>query len=428
MIVSRRKVYSILVLLATSLAFTLVLFWWRNFQLLVQEVGGGGLLLQEVEVPVGLPVAHRDDELHLFSQQGKGSQQSRMEEVSRRWEPVTNRRWCRPDDDDSSKTKKNKPGLIYVKVPKAASSTFAGINIRIARNVGQRTVDSLRVGVFHRLPSFFGKRSPVVCSHTYHHGRKQFLERETPNRTLVWTFLRDPARRAMSEFYHFEASRKGTLPTNGRLKRFLEKKKSYQFNYIADDLAPKVQVVSPHQVLTTPQKKKDPFEAIRQQVMTAYDFIGLVERKDESLAVLTLLWDLKPHDLIVLKAKQSGGYDDGRFNATCTKIRTPSGNGSDYIRDYLTTEFPRDNQDYALYAVVSRSLDKTIHFLGQDRVQEQVKRLRALQDLAEQECQALAVYPCAANGTRQLEAAAKNCYWSDCGCGYRCVDRVIGGG
>jgi hypothetical protein len=158
--------------------------------------------------------------------------------------------------------------------------------------------------------------------------------------------------------------------------------------------------------------------------MDAYDFVGLLERKEELLALMKFLWGLETEDLIVLSAKQSGGYDDGRFNKTCTKIQKPE-NLTSNVQRFLTTKFPGGNLDYALYAIVNQSLDKIIDYLGRDRVQEEVQRIRAMQAIAEQKCQSKAIFPCSSNGTQPVERSQESCYKSDLGCGHKCVDQVL---
>jgi hypothetical protein len=140
---------------------------------------------------------------------------------------------------------------------------------------------------------------------------------------------------------------------------------------------------------------------------------------------MKILWGLETEDLIVLSAKQAGGYDGGGgLNKTCTKIQKPE-NLTDNVERFLTSKFPRGNLDYALYDIVNRSLDKTIDYLGRERVQEEVQRIRAMQAVADQKCQGEAIFPCSSNGTRQVELSQRSCYQNDCGCGHKCVDRVL---
>jgi hypothetical protein len=327
-------------------------------------------------------------------------------------QPAEHTQWCRASDPIH-------PGLIYVKVPKTASSTLAGINMRIARKVGQRTLSSSSFSSSFLGDAWFGTNpKSLVCTHTKHHGRKHLLERRKP--ALVWTFLRDPAKRAISDFYHFRVSRRGVLPTNARLAIFLEGQRNYQWDYLVDHDDSKWT----RSVGDNANHHKKISTSLQKYFLEAYDFIGLVERKEESLAVMKLLWNLDYEDLIVLSAKKSGQYDDGRSNATCTKI-IQKNYLSNHTKSVLANGFRRRNYDYELYEIVNRTLDDTIRVLGYDRVQKHAERLRFLQHVAEEQCQSKAVFPCSSNGTRQHDLSKKDCYLYDSGCGYRCVDRVL---
>jgi hypothetical protein len=231
---------------------------------------------------------------------------------------------------------------------------------------------------------------------------------------LLWTFVRDPAARALSQYYHFEVSRENATTSYAKLRPYLEKCKSLQYKYLLD-------VKNKKRYL---KNTKDPVKSIRSKIMNVYDFIGLVERMEESLAVMQLLWNVPLGDLMVLSAKQSGGYDDGRYKDKCFAIQKPK-RRSRRIQGYLQSSFMHSNHDYALYAAVNKSLDNTIEWLGTERVQSTARRLSTMRRTMEQECQQEVVYPCSHNGTLQEEAASKNCYWKDCGCGYPCVDRVL---
>ena len=72
---------------------------------------------------------------------------------------------------------------------------------------------------------------------------------------------------------------------------------------------------------------------IVQNMLREYDFIGLVERLDESLVLLRLLLGLNAGDILYISAKQSGGYDAGGYKGTCYKI-APSFTTPE-MKDYL---------------------------------------------------------------------------------------------
>jgi hypothetical protein len=302
----------------------------------------------------------------------------------------------------------NFPGLVFVKNFKAASSTGAGINKRIARQVAAAK-KKLAAAAAAGTNSTNNSTDADSCNQFSKHG-SSFLKKKS---TLLWTNMRDPAKRSLSDFFHFKVSREGENATTQNMVRHLQAQIGFQVDYLRTEKHMKKKG----------RKKKTTLHIIKEEIIDAYDFIALVERMDESLVVMKLLFDLDDKDMIVLSAKSSGGYDDGKFKGTCFLIQkaftTPE------VDEYLATDFKADNADYLLYAAANRSLDLTIDALGRKRVEKHVRKHRVLQKLAEEHCLAQAVFPCSANGTSQTELSALDCYEGDHGCGYRCVDRII---
>ena len=170
------------------------------------------------------------------------------------------------------------------------------------------------------------------------------------------------------------------------------------------------------------QGKEGPLEFIQKNVMDQFHFIALVERMEESLVVMKLLWGLKDADIIVLSSKSAGGYDDGKFRG-CIKIAksfTPP-----KVEQFFEQNHTQSNHDYLLYAAVNRSLDKTIDRLGRDLVQREVEKHRKLQQFAQDSCFDEAMFPCGADGILRRKQSDQSCYWNDAGCGHQCVDRVL---
>ena len=171
---------------------------------------------------------------------------------------------------------------------------------------------------------------------------------------------------------------------------------------------------------------------IEKHIIDHYDFIGITERMDESLAVMTLLWDLDASDVIVLSSKRSGGYDAGggtgnqkrQRERKCTKIQKATRTRA--IDAFFGSRAYQDgNADLLLYYAVNQSLDLTIQDIGETKVEQRVKQIQQLQKIAEAKCLDSAYFPCSANGTLQLELASQSCYVQDAGCGHQCVHEEL---
>ena len=102
--------------------------------------------------------------------------------------------WC------GSSGRRRNTGLILVKVHKAASSTLAGVNLRIAQHHGI---------------------NGTSCSSHQTHDDSRLFRRRDPERSFMYTSIRDPAHRAMSWIMYI-ASNQGHNITDAYIVRKLK--------------------------------------------------------------------------------------------------------------------------------------------------------------------------------------------------------------
>jgi hypothetical protein len=302
-----------------------------------------------------------------------------------------------------------KTGMYLVKVPKAGSSTVAGVTIQIAYSVAKR----LDINT----TSSTTTTRPYYCAHHVHHGQ-QYAERQEPS--FVWTILREPATRAVSLYYFDKVSRKGLPATDERMIQALQGAKNFQLRYVGREPPFGNVRYDPNNVTTTQIT-----EWIADIVRDRYQFIAITERMGESLAVFQLLFGFDDASMIVLSSKKAGGFDDGQYkDGVCHAIQ--KANRSQAVDQFIQTGFFDRNYDYFLYAVANRSLDWTIEALGRDRVTTQVRKLQGLQQVVQEHCSDEAVFPCTQDGQiPNVYGAEKSCYFGDVGCGHACVQETI---
>jgi hypothetical protein len=289
-------------------------------------------------------------------------------------------------------------GLFFLKLLKTASSSSAGLHLRIARNLAQRTHTDYEICRSRFLHGWAGPRM-------YKYGQRNRTE------SFLWTMLREPTARYASEFFHFEVSRANVAPSDDNFIHFLQKGKHADHHYLS--------------WLSTAGYKfgrSDPVQSSN-SILSDYDFIGVTERMDESAVCLMMLLRLKVADILHLSSKNSGGYDDGAFKNQCVYI-TPT-IISEGIRDYFASdEWQRYVQpERALYEAANRSLDLTIEKLGRDVFQANLARYRHAQQWVKKRCLSKTAFPCTDTGKR-IKDNATDCLSSDLGCGFACIDEV----
>jgi hypothetical protein len=168
-----------------------------------------------------------------------------------------------------------------------------------------------------------------------------------------------------------------------------------------------------------------------QQVVNGYDFIGVVERFDESLVALQLLLGLETSDISYFSTHTKSQFERRpvkmkpntfvcrqTLNWQKMKMMTPP-----VVNHLESTEwFAQNYGDYLLYQAANQSLDMTIWRLGLDVFSKALKEFRSTLKRAHETCHP--VFPCSSNGTDQYEASQENCYFDDIGCGYPCLDEL----
>jgi hypothetical protein len=339
------------------------------------------------------------------------------------------------DDDDTNNSQRGSnagAGLYLVKIPKAGSSTAAGLTYQLATNVAAR-----------KKASSERKRSSTrICQIEARHG-KRHTHRQQPY--FLWAQIRHPASRAVSSYYFNQVSRAGKTPTYRAFVNWAQSNQGKQLDLMAsrswknknnnnhtttriknlqEPPAPRFPVMGRSARKTTLEQV---ISMIEKDILNdEFQFVGILERLDESLVVMKMLFGFTQADMIILPSKLSGDYDGGASEQGCVKIlkATPTAE----MQRYLATEYCHPdnfNYDCVLYDMMNQTLDATIDALGRDRVIAQVKVHRHLQALAEEKCQDEAVFPCTKDGETQFSASAKSCYEKDWGCGHACVARVL---
>jgi hypothetical protein len=332
--------------------------------------------------------------------------------------------WCRNsyDDHEENGDEMLESGIILIKVTKAASSTSAGVAIRIATRHNCSNIQWR-----HRLAN-----------------EVQYI----PTKTFLMTTIREPASRAVSTIFFHTLSRQKSGPkfviTDNMVLQQLQTLTHNHYGAIsAGQGGFQLRYIYPHGHITeysawTPIRPgrvvnaSTVIENVRKTIET-YDFILLPERMDESLVAMALLLQIDVGDVLVTSSKVAGTSQyhllhPNKRTFHCLATR------SSYVTP-VVARFLQSNQwramnygDYVLYEVVQQSLDRTIHdTIGLERFQAALQRYRTLKQLEQVHCAPHVQFPCSNDGVPQLNVAKENCYlfYFDFGCGYPCIDNII---
>jgi len=346
-------------------------------------------------------------------------------------------------------------GIFYVREMKTASSTVAGVATRIAHRYGHLlSNDRHRRGTLIRNRNQRIQRirkpddddddddndghgddvssnisdSNVVnfCKVRFDHSRASTLNYGARNRTasFLFTFVRDPTKRALSQVFHFGVSREKMEPTDANLRG--ELRSSFYRNYYLRDLC--LANCAGANIRHDVDEDDPAFHRRRiQELLDGYDFIGVTELMAESLVVLQMLLGLATADVVQLSAKKNGGYDGGGYKGRCYYIFKSF--VSPGMEQYLASDEwqGKTEGDRLLHRAAVQSLRRTIHRLGVEEFQDNLGKYHRAMELAQEQCQDEAVFPCSAGGVKR-PSNHSNCHFVDSGCGHQCLDRIADAG
>ncbi|KAL7580784.1 hypothetical protein ACA910_001063 [Epithemia clementina (nom. ined.)] len=319
-------------------------------------------------------------------------------------------------------------GLLFNKPTKVGGSTAAGVHLRIARNAADRE-----------------NKTFSICYTSWDHGsaRSTFGPAPSPELSLRWTILRHPKGRLVSTFHHFFVSRGLCTNTAENFLRYIvfddNKNNNSQNNQYREYYLKAVAMRPTSNEMKSSSSPANRTEMV-ESILNDYDFVALTERMDESLVVLSMLWNVPLADVLYLSAKQGGSYDGGgRGGCHLIPPNTKSSNKDDVAQWQSVLDSPQFQSliqwDSLVYDLANRSLDKTIdETIGRDAFNVKLAQFRQALAVAEEMCGPEVVAPCTGGGLFDDNAPTKigsarsaqdtDCLAIDSGCGFMCLDDV----
>ena len=204
-------------------------------------------------------------------------------------------------------------------------------------------------------------------------------------RTFLMTFIREPAERALSEFYHLHASRHNETATDRHILNFVEKEHDHIMNYIATGES-------------------------AAEIMAKYDFIGITDRFAESMLVLAHRLGIGLEDMLYVKAKDSHHLkvDNKGYHFVPS---VPVNGQSEEVQEYIKGEWTLQNAaDYELWTMANAEMDRWIANI--DGFADDLKRYKDLLEKVEDKC-------------GDLPNKKVDCIHADEGCGMHCIQKVL---
>lgn len=257
------------------------------------------------------------------------------------------------------------PCITFIKVHKCASTTVRNALMQLIRNRGGCKASS---------------------NHAFAYTMN--LSNRDKAKSYLFTFVRDPTTRSISDFFYHRVTRQGEEPSLENFKKINKKLSEnklrglggYQLSYVSIEHKHPEYFFWNESSPTLVQHPSLLLSSI-QNVIEEYDFIGVAERVDESLVVLSFLLDVKVEEVATVSARVSGQFIDLSKEQKCVKIAKP--NMTKDMTDYLESEEWRASTagDRLLHKVAIERLDYTIdHLIGRQLFEQRLKDFKVVVD------------------------------------------------
>lgn len=232
--------------------------------------------------------------------------------------------------------------IVYIKIPKTGSSTFAGVLHRAAGKLQLAGADSCRLQSWSREPLLWAEHGSYVSI-------ADEVSRMRMHPLLI-TLVRDPVERCLSHYYY---SLRTTPSAQGAIT-FMKKNCNEQHTKM---LALSKSLPAPNS--WAKRRERDANATSVMSLLPAFDFVGVAERFDESVVMLASLLGVDDDDVAYMPVKVADGQErhDGAF--VHTHRHTPWAQEDPAVRRYAASaEFQQANQmDYELHTAATARLD-----------------------------------------------------------------------
>mmetsp|Transcript_124710 Transcript_124710/g.220968 ORF Transcript_124710/g.220968 Transcript_124710/m.220968 type:complete len:393 (-) Transcript_124710:2-1180(-) len=292
--------------------------------------------------------------------------------------------------------------LIYIRVPKTASTTCCEVNRRVAQHH-----DLSGVNIKRGWPGDIGEPG-VWCVHgalssdDFGENRVDEPVEETdflPSweavqrlkmPTFLWTTIRDPASRVLSQYYYVK---------NPWTNITIEDKINYIDKYGGNNQFRYIRPSAEYSIA---------------DVVSAYGLIALTERLDDSLVVLAATLKVPLSDVLYLQASKnvSEKYVDGYHNVI-HEAHPPRDQEPEEVQHVLNGRFRDANTlDYELYEQANVTLNAKI---AEMHLEPTLIRFKQFLAKAQDECKV-------EGQDKSAVETLVDCFVDDQGCNYKCID------
>uniref|UniRef100_A0A7S2YCY6 Uncharacterized protein n=1 Tax=Entomoneis paludosa TaxID=265537 RepID=A0A7S2YCY6_9STRA len=169
-------------------------------------------------------------------------------------------------------------------------------------------------------------------------------------------------------------------------------------------------------------------------ILEDYDFLGIAERMDETIVLLSMLLRISLGDVLFLIPNGAGQptakpyfHPQDQDPSKCSPLSTSSTNTTNSSMTIFKNNSDEWNEqlrlEMELYQAVNASMDLTIDtVVGRSKFDEQLRTFQQAQRLVQIRCFPHTTFSC--KGRQRRPKNETDCLWNDAGCSFDCLDEV----
>eukprot|EP00522_Entomoneis_paludosa_P011089 CAMPEP_0172440380 /NCGR_PEP_ID=MMETSP1065-20121228/1011_1 /TAXON_ID=265537 /ORGANISM="Amphiprora paludosa, Strain CCMP125" /LENGTH=437 /DNA_ID=CAMNT_0013189173 /DNA_START=107 /DNA_END=1417 /DNA_ORIENTATION=- len=339
-------------------------------------------------------------------------------------------------------------GFLFQRPMKVGSTTMVGVVLRLAHSRSPWLKDD--------------KKRGRKCKNRAMHGSALSMEYDKRDRSksFLFSLLRHPTKRIISEFFHFYVGTHNVEPTDKNFLSYVTMIKN-QHKYVNDlrlkNYTEKISKLSllnsflemngfateadyrraankntengrrlkwlRDEYMEYGTSEPNMTEVVR-DIVNGYDFLAVTERMDESLVVMQMLLNLTTKEILYTHSRGSGTFSNGPRERPCIFI--PRSFVTPGMQKYFESdEWQRVIRgDLLLYKAANESLDRTIEALGPKEFQRNLQALKQGLKLAEDNCKGGRVVTLCNEGGEAIPFVNNTCYiWGEA-CDHECINEL----
>ena len=244
-----------------------------------------------------------------------------------------------------------------------------------------------------------------------------YIKSNLLNDVHYMTYLRDlgarnyTGRRLNSQEVHGHVRKKLGFPPDKDLEKWMHTEATKEESRHMQRMFRRISIFGPK--VTTHEMIAD--------ILEDYNFIAVLERLNESLVAMQMLFGLTTREILYTRSRSAGGYSNGLKNRPCTylipRFDPPA------IKRFLKSDEWHDiiADDLELYMAAHKSLDRTIDALGREEFNEKLAYFEEALEKATAHCEGRVRTMCTEDGV-PIPPPNRTCYiWGE-GCDYDCIN------